>query len=119
MAVTARSARNLGHVERAIIKLSRDPGDAFFLLWDPELLDERTLSLIREFVQANDLVYIVPDPSLLAAGGTFTDAPGFHAMGERAGGLVGEIFNGLEPLDVGVVFPEEHTFATYREDPAP
>ena len=119
MTVTARSARNFEHVEKAIIKLSRDPGEAFFLLWDPELFDERTLSLIREFVQANDLVYIVPDPSLLAAGRTFTDAPGFHAMGKRAGGLVGEIFNGLEPLDVGVVFPEEHTFATHPEAPVP
>lgn len=119
MTVTARSARNLGHVEKAIIKLSRDPGDAFFLLWDPEFFDERTLSLIREFVQTNDLIYIVPDPSLLAAGGTFTDAPGFHAMGERAGVLVGEIFNGLQTLDVGIVFPEEHIFATHREEPAP
>ena len=119
MTLTARSARNIGHVERAIIDLSRDPGDAFFLLWDPEFFDEPTLGLIRGFVQTHDLIYIVPDTSLLAMGGTLTDAPGFRVMGERAGTLIGEIYRGGQPLDIGIVFPEERTVATHPEAPAP
>jgi len=119
MTLTARSVRSLKDVDRRIAKLAQDPGDAVFLLWDPEFFDEQVLGRIRTFVETRDLVYIVPDASLLAARRTFTDGPGFRGMGERAGVLIGEIYRGLEPLNVGIVFPEKRVFESRAAAPAP
>jgi len=119
LTLTARPVRSLKNVDRMLADLSADPADAFFLLWDPEFFDAQTLDRIRAFVQEHSMTYIVPDASLLAVGGTFADAPGFEAMGRQAGTLIGEIYRGLPPLEVGVVAAEGRTFTTRLEAPAP
>lgn len=119
LALTARPVRSLKDVDRMIAALSADPADAFILLSDPEFFDAQKLDRIRQFVQTHDMTYIVPDSSLLDAGGSFTDAPGFGAMGGRAGTLIGEIYRGLPPMQVGVVPPEVRTFAKRSDAPAP
>lgn len=107
--------RNRRHLERALENLADQPADAFFLLFDPDFFDESKLAMIERFVEQEDLIYIVPDASLLGTDEAFTSAPGFHAMGERTGRLILQMLQDQEmPMQLGVVFPEARDFVVQR-----
>lgn len=113
MTLAAHSARRPEDVPRALETIASGDPEAFLLLLDPELIDLAAFETIRRFTFDRGLVFIVPDTSLVAVGGTFSFAPGFREMGAYAGRLVNDIFRGeVEPADIGVDFPTTRYFSS-------
>ena len=103
-----------GHAHRpedlpaALDDLGRGSLDAFVVLMDPEIYTEDNFASVRRFVEARDLVLVVPDPSMAGPGKAFTMGPSFRGSGAVAGFLVREIVEGrLEPAGVGHLEPTE------------
>lgn len=101
-----------GHVHqpedfpRALDDLAREEPDAFVVLLDPEVYTARNFSLLRRFIEENDRILIVPDPSMAVAEKSFTFGPGFWESGAVAGRLVKQIVDGrLRPADIGLCEP--------------
>lgn len=112
MSLEVRPARSARQVASALRDLAGEPVDAFFLLLDPKLFDMGSFERVRRFAADRDMVFIVPDSSLVAAGGTFSFAPGFRELGAYAGRLVGQILLGnAEPSNIGMIFPTTRYFA--------
>jgi putative ABC transport system substrate-binding protein len=119
MTLETRTVRNPRQLALALESFDGEPPDAFFLLLDPELLDRFALDQIIRFTASRELVYIVPDPSLLALGGTFSFAPGFREMGASAGRLARSIIaDGLIPARIGVGYPGRREFVLNPEQAA-
>jgi len=84
--------------------------DAFFVVFDPELITPEAYRRIVEFSRSRHLILIVPDPSLVEQGGTFSYAPGFHEMGVQAAEIVRQILDGRSvPAKVGFRYPDART----------
>lgn len=112
MTLVTASARTAAQVASALDALDRKPIDAFFLLLDPDIIDDSSFELIHRYTAGRKLVLIVPDTSLVAAGGTFSFAPGFRELGAQAARMVGEIISdGKQPSEFGLVFPTARYFA--------
>jgi len=112
MTLETRTARNPRQLASALASFDGAPPDALFLLFDPELLDPFALDEIRRFTVSRGLVYVVPDPSLLEFGGTFSFAPGFREMGASAGRLARSIIaGGLIPARIGVGYPSRREYS--------
>jgi len=106
LSLVTRTARDARQVIAALDGLEGEAIDAFYFLLDPELFDAGGFERVRQFAQRRRLVLVVPDPSFVAVGGTFSYGPGFHEMGAYAGRLVRHIFSGAaEPSDLAVRFP--------------
>lgn len=102
----ARPARNTRQLIDVLGSLDPRAYDAFFLLLDPRLIDIGAFERVRRFAAEGSQVLVVPDASLVAAGGTFSYGPGFHEMGAYAGRLVNHILSGAaEPAQIAVTFP--------------
>lgn len=107
--------RNRSNLQTALDKLADRRADAFFLMFDPDLFGAPEMSMIERFVREHDLIYIVPDMSLRIADRALAQAPGFRAMGERAGLLIRQILQDEElPMQIGVVLPEPRDVVVQR-----
>ena len=112
MTLQVKPARDVRQVGAALKALDPDDYDAYFYLVDPALFSAGDFDRVRRFTSKSDMVVIVPDPSLVEAGGTFSHAPGFREMGAYAGRLVNQIMSGAaEPSDIGVTFPAVRVFS--------
>ncbi|HET9480286.1 MAG TPA: ABC transporter substrate binding protein [Candidatus Polarisedimenticolia bacterium] len=106
MSLTVKPARNTRQIIAALESLEDEPHDAFFFLLDPELFDAGGFERVRQFAAARKMALVVPDPSMVAVGGTFSYGPGFREMGAYAGRLVSHLFSGAdEPDDITVRYP--------------
>ena len=106
MTLEVRPARDVRQFAVALKELDPDEFDAYFYLVNPALYSAGDFDRVKRFTAKSDIVLIVPDPSLVDAGGTFSYAPGFREMGAHAGRLVNQILSGaVEPSDIGVRFP--------------
>ena len=106
LSVVARPARSPGDVPDALRSLGTEPLDAFLLLLDPLLIDASAFEAIRRFTSERSLIFVVPDRSLVAGGGTFSYAPGFAQMGSQAAQLAELIVRGaLDPGLIGAIYP--------------
>jgi len=112
MALLARPARDAGQLIKALESLRREPLDAFLFLLDPELFDAGGFERVRQFAENRGIVLVVPDPSFVAVGGTFSYSPGFHEMGAYSARLVKHIFSGAaEPSDLATRYPTVRYFS--------
>ncbi|MFQ5700598.1 MAG: ABC transporter substrate binding protein [Acidobacteriota bacterium] len=112
MELVARPAREAARIPAVLETLDRQEIDAFFLLLDPELMDIRSFEMIRRYTASRNLVFIVPDSSLVAVGGTFSFTPGFRELGAQAARMVARIIlDGEQPALIGATFPETRRFA--------
>lgn len=112
MRLTTMPARNAPQVLAALDSLRSRRLDAFFFLLDPSLFDAGLFEEIRRFSQGAEAAFIVPDPSFVAVGGTYSYGPGFREMGIYAGRLVLHIFSGAaEPSGIKVDFPVARSFS--------
>jgi putative ABC transport system substrate-binding protein len=110
----ARPVRTVRALSAMLESLHEDDFDAFFLLLDPDLFGIDGLERLRRFTADKSMMLIVPDPSLVEAGGTFSYGPGFREMGAYAGRLIEQLFSGgAEPADLGRRFPTARNF-TYN-----
>jgi putative ABC transport system substrate-binding protein len=106
LSVAARPARSPQDVAGALRSLGEEPLDAFLLLLDPALIDAASFEAIRTFASREKLIFVVPDRSLVAGGGTFSYAPGFAEMGAQAAQLAELIVSGaLAPGQIGAIYP--------------
>lgn len=106
LSLVARPARSPRDIPDALRSLGREPLDAFLLLLDPLLIDAAAFEAIRRFAHEGSLVFVVPDRTLVAGGGTFSYAPGFAAMGSQAAELAEMIVRGaFTPEQIGAVYP--------------
>lgn len=111
LSVEVLTARNLENLTAALDAHSPGDYDAFFLLLDAALMDQAALARIREWMSGSSIVYIVPDPSLLETGGTFSYAPGFREMGVHAASTVDKILDGeIRMPGCAEAFPEPRSF---------
>ncbi|MGH9868440.1 MAG: ABC transporter substrate binding protein [Candidatus Polarisedimenticolia bacterium] len=114
MTLQALPARDARQAARALDAAGRAaaPFDAFVLLLDPSLIDEGVFERIRRFAAEEKMVFVAPDTSLVAAGATFSYAPGFREMGAYAGRLVNRIVTqGASPAQIGRIFPTTRYFS--------
>jgi ABC-type uncharacterized transport system substrate-binding protein len=112
MRLTTMPARNAQQVSSALDSLSHRHLDAFYFLLDPALFDAGRFEEIRRFTQGAEAAFIVPDPSFVAVGGTYSYGPGFREMGAYAGRLILHIFSGAaEPSGINVDFPVARSFS--------
>jgi ABC-type uncharacterized transport system substrate-binding protein len=115
MTLSALPARSAVQAARALERYE-GRADAFFLLLDPDLIDAGIFDRIRHYASERGMIFIVPDTSLVVAGGTFSYAPGFREMGAYAGRLAGTILiHGALPSEIGRIFP---TTRYYSLNPA-
>jgi ABC-type uncharacterized transport system substrate-binding protein len=111
MSLASLPARTADQAARALERYE-GRADAFLLLLDPELIDAGVFDLIRRYTADHEMVFIVPDTSLVAAGGTFSYAPGFRELGAYAGRLAGTILiHGALPSEIGRIFPTTRYFS--------
>jgi ABC-type uncharacterized transport system substrate-binding protein len=112
MVLRALPARNARQAAEALERAEREhPPDAFYLLLDPALVDAGVFDRIRLFAARHDAILIVPDSTLVAAGGTYAYAPGFREMGAYAGRLVSRVIvDGVRPAQIGHIFPRTRYF---------
>ncbi len=93
--------------ERALLQLEQEEIDAFLLLLDPRLIDERNFERVARFAASRNLILAVPDQSLALPGKNFSFVPGFWNLGAYAGGLVRLIVEGkAQPSKIGIVYPD-------------
>lgn len=112
MRLATSPARDSVQVIRALASLDRKQIDAFFFLLDPNLFDAASFERVRRFAESRKIVFVVPDPSFVAVGGTFSYGPGFREMGIYAARLVQHIFSGAaEPAGIMVNFPSVRSFS--------
>lgn len=117
LSIVAKPARGPGDIPDALASLSLESLDAFLLLLDPFLIDAGSFDAIRRFTRAGNLIFVVPDRSLVAAGGTFSYAPGFAQMGVQAAQLAEMIVRGsLTPAQIGAIYPTTRYFALNPEE---
>ncbi len=106
MRLTALPARSAADARACLRTLERGRHDAFVLLMDPQMIDPEFFASLREIAARQRMILIVPDSSLVAAGGTFSYGPGFHELGAYAGRTVGNILRGAAtPAALGRVYP--------------
>ena len=106
MTLDVRSARDVRQLAATLKELDPAEYDAYFYLMDPHFSAAGDFERVRRFTAKTNMVLIVPDPSLVEAGGTYSDAPGFREMGASAGRVVNRILSGgVEPSDIGTGYP--------------
>jgi ABC-type uncharacterized transport system substrate-binding protein len=106
MSLQVGPVRDIRQLTRALAELDPRNFDAFFFLLDPDLFDAGDFERVQRFSAGGDMVLIVPDPSLVTAGGTFSNAPGFRELGAHAGRLVNHVLSGkAEPSDIAIGYP--------------
>ncbi len=110
--VVSSPARSPHDVEAALDDLAHRGIDAFYLLLDPQVIDAGAFERIRRFTAQRRIPFVVPDRSLVAVGGTFSEAPGFAEMGVHAARIAAWIAAGrTTPREVGTRFPTIRSFA--------
>jgi ABC-type uncharacterized transport system substrate-binding protein len=116
MSLTALPARTARDARAALRRLENQSNDAFLMLLDPWLIDQDLFARMRQLTSQRGMVLIVPDASLVAAGGTFSYGPGFRELGAYAGRLVNNILRGAAtPAAVGSLFPTTRYLAINPE----
>jgi len=105
--LVARPARNMEEVAEALKDMEESQEiDAFWMIFDPVLVNKLTYKVILLFTLQNKIPLIVPVEPFVEAGALVALSPNYREAGKQAGSMVEKILaDGVSPGQIGIVFP--------------
>jgi putative ABC transport system substrate-binding protein len=113
----ARPVHKPGELMMQLRSLKDSGVEALMLLLDPGLWTLDAFHKARAFAQEHEIIFIVPDGSMVRAGATFSFGPGFEELGAYAGRLATNLVEKkVTTAEIGMIYPSTRYFSVNPQD---